>query len=572
MDVPRSGLKPVLGDWPAAVLALVFSAFVVVGSAFNATDTSEWITGSPAAMVAAFFTFLGLAAGLFVVLKLIFRSLDARWDRHDASPLPAPGFRAAFRSVFLPVWLVILVGWLPWLVIHYPGNVDSDTITQMFQWLGLSAKTNHHPWFDTMVFGWFWDLGHLMGAYIYGLFIALLLHTLLTAAGFAFAFAYLTGLGMGRRSRWVLVAFTALAPALMTAPSVLSKDSFSGIFFVPFLVLFVEGLRTRCRVFMRPWVAVGTICLVIPLVLSKRVNVFLVLLLVIILLIVAARGTRIKLLAGTILVVAITNVVWPSLVLPAMGVAEATSTDLYSLPVQQTARVVKTYGHELPAAEKAAIDGMLRYDGLAEAYTPRRSDAVKGRWKADAPTPVKLAYFKTWLAEGLRYPGTYLAATINNTYEYFAPLTSVNFGDRLVLDRYIDFWTSRAYKTTTREQIAEVANSLRAPQSFVAAQETANHYLKTVKDMGGMLFSKALFASWIPLTVLVFAMRRRSAFLIFATVPLLISLAMLVASPIALPRYVLPSIYGSIVLAGLALTPVRWQSRKPEAAPSRPSE
>jgi hypothetical protein len=60
------------------------------------------------------------------------------------------------------------------------------------------------------------------------------------------------------------------------------------------------------------------------------------------------------------------------------------------------------------------------------------------------------------------------------------------------------------------------------------------------------------------LLALGFALRRRSWMLALATVPLFLNLAVLVAGPIALPRYMIPMIQGSVLVVGLMLVPVNW--------------
>lgn len=55
-------------------------------------------------------------------------------------------------KLFLTGTVVIFLGWLPWLVMNYPGSVAGDTIGQMGQY--LSGQLNaHHPPLSTMLFG-----------------------------------------------------------------------------------------------------------------------------------------------------------------------------------------------------------------------------------------------------------------------------------------------------------------------------------------------------------------------------------------------------------------------------------
>jgi hypothetical protein len=547
-------------DVVAVLLALLISAFLVVGASFAANDSSVWFASSVGAAIGSALAGIVIAAVLYLPMRILYALLDRRWDRRPEPAASVIPMRTALRRWFLPTFGAVSAGWLCWLLIHYPGSVDSDTITQLFQWLGLAAKVDHHPWFDTMIFGWFFDIGRAVGDLNVGLFVFLLFQVIATAAGMALALSYLARLGLPRGPRRVLTAFAAVFPTFAMSVSVMSKDSLAGIFWIPFLVLYVEALRTRGRVLCRPWVGAAAVALAIPLVLAKRSNVYLVVLCIVVLLLVSAWRTGLRLGIGAAVIVLVTNVLWPGAVLPALQVRPGSLNDTLSIPLQQTARTVARHGNEIPPAERAAIDAVLRYDGLAKAYVPRRSDAVKGRWDNGATPAQKGAYWRTWLAQLTRYPSTYLAATANNTYEYFAPASALNFQTDLDLRRYTDFWQSRSLEGTTREQIEQVALSLHPPAALAPATVAVNRANRAFIT-GNLLASKALYCSWIPLFALGFALRRRSWLLALATVPLFLNLAVLVAGPIALPRYMGPLILGSVLIVGLLLVPVRAQGR-----------
>jgi predicted neutral ceramidase superfamily lipid hydrolase len=325
---------------------------------------------------------------------------------------------------------------------------------------------------------------------------------------------------------------------------------------MPFLVLFVEAVRTRALVLRRPWAAAGLLTLAALLILTKRTNLYLVLACALVLLVLAAARARLPLAAGAALVVVLTGVVWPAAVLQPLGVKPGTGVDILTIPVQQTARTVLAHGDELAPEERDAIDAVLRYDGLAEAYDPRRSDRVKGRWNLEATREQKLAYARTWLAHLVRYPGTYLSATAANTYEYFAPLTPLSFQQELNLAVYVDYWLDRSVPGTTRAEVEAVALALDEPAALDDVRAAANE-IQSALGEHAFVAAKALYSSWIPLLALAIALRRRDALLAAATIPLFVNLAFLVASPVALPRYTIPLIYGAVLVVGLMLTPVR---------------
>ncbi len=545
-------------DVTAAALALLLATFVVIGASFQATDSTAWFASSPGAAAGSALAAVAMAVVLYIPISLAYAWLDRRWVGHRQIGAGIIPMRRAVARWFLPTFGVLMAGWLPWLLIHYPGDSDSDTTNQLLQWLGLLPRDNHHPWFVTVVFGWFWDVGRAVGSYNVGMFIYMVFQTAAWALGMALVLTYLGRLGLSDTPRRILTAFTAVFPAFAISGSLMSKDHFAAIFWLPFLVLFVETVRTRGRVLCRPWVGAVAIALTIPLVLAKRPNVYVLILCVVVLLLISVRRARKRLLIGTALVLIVTSLVWPRIVLPGLGVRPGTINDMLTMALQQTARTVARHGDSIPASERAAIDAVLRYDRLAKVYLPRRAAPVNARWNNSATTEQKLAYARVWFAQLKRYPGTYLAATANNTFQYFAPVKPVDNPRELANQkRYVDFFLKRSVQGTTRQQIEQVVYSLYQAPALSTARSAVNS--ATMAGMtGNVLASMAFYGTWLPLFVLGFAVRRRSWLLALATAPLFINLLILVAGPRASGRYLVPMVLGSVLLAGLAMVPVDW--------------
>ena len=362
----------------------------------------------------------------------------------------------------------------------------------------------------------------------------------------------------------ILTVVAAVFPAFAVSVSVMSKDHFAGIFWIPFLVLFVETVRTRGRVLCRPWVGAAAIALAIPLVLARRPNVYVLILCVVVLLVISVSRARKRLLVGTALVLVVTSLVWPRIVLPGLGVRPGKINDMLTVPVQQTARTAARHGDSIPASERAAIDAVLRWGTLAKVYQPRRSAPVVSRWQNAATTEQKLAYARVWFAQLTRYPGTYLAATANITFPFFAPVTPVNYPNEQPAEdrrarqaRYVDGFLEHSVEGTTREQIEEVVFGLYQAPALTTLRSAVNKATMAAMT-GNVLASMAFYCSWLPLFVLGFALRRRSWLLALATTPLFINLLILVAGPRASGRYIVPMVLGSVLLAGLAMIPVHW--------------
>lgn len=203
---------------------------------------------------------------------------------------------------------------------------------------------------------------------------------------------------------------------------------------------------------------------------------------------------------------------------------------------------------------------MRPFPPLAGAYDPRKADSVKGRWNDDATRGDVAAYARTWFVEGLRYPGTYAAATINMVFPLLAPTAPVLFLGDVDTSVYLENWMANRTPGTTQADFEEVITDLR-PSPGLEAPRTALDRCFTAFVSRTPVASTAFFGTWLPLFALAFARRRRSWLHAVALVPLFVNLGFLVAGPVVTVRYMIPLLYGSVVIAGLMMTPARMQRR-----------
>ena len=90
--------------------------------------------------------------------------------------------------------------------------------------------------------------------------------------------------------------------------------------------------------------------------------------------------------------------------------------------MQQTARYLKEYPDDVTKEEAKAIDGVMKYDEIADLYNPELSDPVKATYRGGHITMAKLKrYFNAWFSMFLRHPGVYIEATLHNSYGYYYP-------------------------------------------------------------------------------------------------------------------------------------------------------
>ena len=110
------------------------------------------------------------------------------------------------------------------------------------------------------------------------------------------------------------------------------------------------------------------------------------------------------------------------MLLPALKISPGSDREWMGFFYQQTARYVRDYPDEVTVQEWEAIDGVLEYDKLAEAYNPITSDPVKfDAYRSEQTWKERKAYFKAWFQQFLKHPGVYVEASINGCYGFFYP-------------------------------------------------------------------------------------------------------------------------------------------------------
>ena len=94
-------------------------------------------------------------------------------------------------QVWFFFFLLCLLGYLPYYLMYFPTWFNNDAVWQMEQALGLAARSNHHPYFHTLLMKAFLTVGYgLFGSYTGAVAFYTFFQMALTAAVFGF-FLYL---------------------------------------------------------------------------------------------------------------------------------------------------------------------------------------------------------------------------------------------------------------------------------------------------------------------------------------------------------------------------------------------
>lgn len=238
MRIQRPTLRSVLLLLP---FAFCYACFVVLGDWQGSVDYSNaqnlgrlvlWAAGSFAVLLAAGFL-LENGGALTDCLPSGAQALYRR-------VFPERKRRQGHWWVWLLFFMLCLLCYLPYFLMYYPTWFNNDAVWQMEQALGMAARSNHHPYFHTLIIKVFLTVG-------YGLFhnytAAVALYTFcqmaVTAAVFGF-YLYLL-YRRGTRLFWLLsaVCFYALLPVNGMFSICMGKDAW----FTAAFLLFIWALN-----------------------------------------------------------------------------------------------------------------------------------------------------------------------------------------------------------------------------------------------------------------------------------------------------------------------------------------
>ena len=315
-------------------------------------------------------------------------------------------------------YLVLAGGWLPLLLIKYPAAVCWDTLAMVEQYRkGLFSE--HHSVYYTLIMGKLVELGEVFGHPNYGMFAFSVIHYAVLVAALGWSVGILRKMGVRRSIQRAVLLMYLLNPYISGYVGVIIKDELYTAFIVLFFLCMVE-LFLDHEAFAKSPVKLAVMFVSVINIWLIRKNGSYILLATAVLLVIRSFRKRLSKRPVLVLLAAliVSAVLYSSL--GAFFHAEKGSVaEALSLPFQQTARYVKYHGNEVTEEEREAIDAVLPYDELAEAYDPRISDPVKGKYRGDSS---KLGpYFKVWLAQLKKHPLTYVSATWDQNHYLFMP-------------------------------------------------------------------------------------------------------------------------------------------------------
>lgn len=514
-----------------ALLATFFAFCLLLGQSYYETGTWEYCFGS----FVNFLKFSFSLAGYAVLFCALTAFLCFLLDTHRFTD---EGVHFFTRRAFLKSFLILLLAYLPFVILSYPGNLCWDVIGQIEQVITDVGYSTHHPLVHTLIVGGFVQAGQvLFHSYEIGLFLYTLFQTALLAAALAATIAVLAGRKAKFSLLLTLLLLYCITPVYSNAASTALKD----IPFCAFVIGYVISLALLAEkpdlLKSKKFTALF-ILLQIGVVLLRNNGLYVVLLSGIGCFVFLFKKYQLRerilcffsVFAGSILISKIILMILVQL----FSATPGGKGEVLSIPFQQTARYLQVYKEEISTEERDAIEAVFGdVDMVAASYNPNISDPVKALFHKEASGKELLNYAKAWFQGFLKHPDVYFEAFFVHIYGWFTPSVS----------------NSIRYETTY--------DVIRQGGLFPYADKLLIFYYRFAArfPLLGVLENIG-FAVWALFFLTFYQRRRKQSAGLCAGLPLWISLLICMASPCFFnhPRYAFPILFCLPFLYGFTLS------------------
>lgn len=385
------------------------------------------------AITRAFFVISSHSLLIFIILYAAHEVYRKYCGEINDKTLKASELKQSKKALSWWIFVVILMAWMPYYIVFFPGNTFQDTVTQLMQAFHLPSMTagitltdgintvysDHHPVFLTILYGAFARIGIALsgniklGIGIYSfcqmVFMAFILSSSVRLSG---------KMGQTLTRQKLLVIVYAICPFFALNSVGVVKDINLAVSVLIVTELLLYAVYEKGRVFSDWRYSVVLSASLLLMILCKKTGIYIVAFTMICFCF-HYRKRIIATMLPFVISILIYSVAFSSLLFPMMNVQSSGKQEMMGFIFQQTARYVHDYPEDVSDREREVIDEILDYDNLAQLYNPKTSDPVKATFHKTADMQDIKEYLKVYAAQFLRHPDAYFQALFSNISIFF---------------------------------------------------------------------------------------------------------------------------------------------------------
>ena len=412
------------------ILSSLFSLLMIFGYSYDVVGKATLVTGSIPLIIVSILKFIALFNMFNIGLNLLYQTI-IKSDIKNSKPVN--WFSKKFHEhPFIFSFVFIVLCYMPYIIAYYPAIMGYDPANQIKEVMGIHTRymdsvvlldpnmslTNFNPVAHTILLGGCFKFGYSIGSVNLGLLVYSVIQMIILIGTLSYSIYYMKKEGVQSKLLWVALLIYALVPVFPFYAMSTVKDTIFSAFILLYIIKIYDIIKHPQT--FKNYLHLFVISLLV--ILFRNNGIYTVMLSMPFLLI-PLKDKR-KSIIVTIVCLLACYIGYGKILLPSLNISNTSVREMLSIPFQQTARVIKYRGDEIPDEEKEVIDKILIYDTLGDRYRSDLSDPVKNKYNKEATTKELIEYFKVWFSQFFRYPVDYMDATISNVYGYFYPNTS----------------------------------------------------------------------------------------------------------------------------------------------------
>lgn len=338
-------------------------------------------------------------------------------------------------KTILFVFMILVIAWLPYYFILYPGPLTPDGRDQIAQILNdyescVSAKrldlvnenvllNTHHPIAYTLYLGIFVKFGQLINNINLGIGLFTFSQLLLCAFILTLSVYFMIKMKFSKIITIGTIVFFALWPMNPLFSVTITKDYiFALMSLLSTIVIYV--LMKKPHLYRNKKFMIFTFFCLLGMLLAKGNGKYMILFMLVFV-VIGVKQYKWHLVATLIIPYAIYSVLIVRILFSAFDItSEGSKMAMIYMPSQQVARCLVEHPDEITEEEKEAICKVFKCDGdvtyLASRFDPTRNTPILQKYNARASTEELIEFFKCWLGMVKKYPATCIEATANLNY------------------------------------------------------------------------------------------------------------------------------------------------------------
>lgn len=315
---------------------------------------------------------------------------------------------------------ILLLCWMPYFIVKYPGVLSWDTGAMLKFYFDKGIINNGVPAFTALIFIGFIKIGGIFGNDNLGLVLYVLFQSILFSFVISYFVCFLEKVKVILIYRMFLLLVFCFLPVIPFSAMQMGSDVPYTITIMIYTTFLVRIVYCKDKV---SWIKVGFVSIILTLMsLFRHTGIYIIILSFIVSIFLINNKIKFKFMFIHVIPV-ICYIVWNLCVLPNVATSNAVSGSgaLINITRQQIANYVILYGEDLSESEVEKIDKMIDIEKIPEKYNPELSDGIYSITNHNISREDENAYWEVWFKLFFRHPDAYLQAAFNMWYGYFYP-------------------------------------------------------------------------------------------------------------------------------------------------------